>query len=170
MTRTTALALLALSAGAGCKSDSEVFLEMRGDLSRAEARAAMAEGRADEAEARAEDAESRATMCGEASKTNADRAFEYQWGEMMATVADSNATKVLINQWYAFDEDCRGGLPDDPATDRACEARDMDIGARLDSLDLCFGRAGEMGAGATWHVCRPDSEQKRHPRNRRRSR
>lgn len=62
----------------------------------------------------------------------------------------------LLYAWHQLNGDCRGGSGDDPATMRACDARNL-ADAALAAADWCYGRQGEYGAQMEWHRCARDS-------------
>lgn len=70
----------------------------------------------------------------------------------------AGAAADLERRWGEANGRCRGGSGDDPATDKACEARDA-LGRRLEALGRCYGRQGEAGYQKRWHRCGPTSSR-----------
>jgi hypothetical protein len=68
----------------------------------------------------------------------------------------SEPTATLIELWYDANSRCRGGPGDSALTDAACSERDR-YTSRLDALDRCYGKRGQIGAEMKWHVCASDS-------------
>lgn len=63
-----------------------------------------------------------------------------------AMAASSQKPKDLITVYSSLDEGCRGGHGDDPATDRACDARNI-ISRSLTKDGYCY----TLQAG--WRKC-----------------
>lgn len=76
----------------------------------------------------------------------------------------SEPSSTLIDLWYDANGRCRGGSGDSPLTEAACSERER-LGARLDTLDRCYGKRGQSGAEMSWHVCAPDSLRATLPAN-----
>ena len=68
----------------------------------------------------------------------------------------SEPAATLIELWYDANSRCRGGSGDSALTDAACSERDR-YTSRLDALDRCYGKRGQIGAEMKWHVCASDS-------------
>jgi hypothetical protein len=66
------------------------------------------------------------------------------------------AVQSLLELWEKQNAKCRGGSGDEPETLRMCDARD-ETSRRLDKLDYCYGKNGQIGAEMEWHRCGPDS-------------
>ena len=64
----------------------------------------------------------------------------------------SKKPQALIEKWALYNEDCRGGSGDDPATDIACGKRD-DLVEKLHSKEWCYGKGSQSGADYSWHLC-----------------
>lgn len=60
--------------------------------------------------------------------------------------------QTLVQLWLQENYKCRGGLPDDPRTDVACEVREA-YGKRLEAQGWCYGEPGQMGSQMVWHQC-----------------
>ncbi|WP_354265970.1 SH3 domain-containing protein [Bradyrhizobium sp. I1.7.5] len=59
---------------------------------------------------------------------------------------------TLIDLWADANGRCRGGSGDSAKTDAACAERER-LGERLDGLDWCYGKRGQIGAEMQWHGC-----------------
>jgi hypothetical protein len=59
---------------------------------------------------------------------------------------------TLIELWLDANGRCRGGAGDAARTDAACAERER-LGGRLDGLDWCYGKRGQIGAEMQWHRC-----------------
>jgi hypothetical protein len=59
---------------------------------------------------------------------------------------------TLIQLWADANGRCRGGSGDSAITDAACAERER-LGERLDGLDWCYGKGGQVGAEMQWHRC-----------------
>lgn len=60
---------------------------------------------------------------------------------------------AIIHQWAEYDENCRGGSGDDPATQRACDAREA-IGPQVNAAGYCLGTQDDPSeADMYWHRC-----------------
>lgn len=70
------------------------------------------------------------------------------------------SVRPLLAQDARLDERCRGGLGDDPATDRACRQRAV-VEKRINRLGYCWGPDGSVEADKRWMRCgrraHPDS-------------
>jgi len=64
-----------------------------------------------------------------------------------ALAASSQKSKDMIAVYNSLDEGCRGGHGDDPATDRACDARNI-ISKSLRKDGYCY----QLETG--WNKCR----------------
>lgn len=90
--------------------------------------------------------------------------FERAWLPLVAytllitTVAAADPAEVhsLLKLEATQNEKCRGGSGDDPATQSACDARDITV-RRLNSLGYCYGKVGQYGYQMSWHRCGPSS-------------
>ena len=68
----------------------------------------------------------------------------------------SSKTDDLIEKWYGFNDNCRGGFGDDPATMKACRARDS-VSDELAGAGYCFGREDQSASEYRWHKCQAGS-------------
>lgn len=59
---------------------------------------------------------------------------------------------TLQNLWNQQDTACQGGAGDDPATQTACNARDV-YDAELRASGWCYGEPGDSGYQMSWHQC-----------------
>lgn len=62
----------------------------------------------------------------------------------------------LISKADQLNDKCRGGSGDDPATSKACDARDAVIG-QIRAKKYCFGTDQQIQAEKTWQECAPAS-------------
>ncbi|WP_327212299.1 hypothetical protein U8Q06_09965 [Rhizobium beringeri] len=110
---------------------------------------------------------SRSVQRGKASSGIAD--FQVVWDPESKKIlsesskvlkADKGLTEPsrLIAQWGEENGSCRGNSGDVPETRKACERREA-IGAKLDKIGWCYGRAGEAGYQHQWHVCGLNSDR-----------
>jgi hypothetical protein len=76
----------------------------------------------------------------------------------------SEPAATLIELWYDANSRCRGGAGDSPLTEAACSERDR-YDSRLDALNRCYGKRGQIGAEMKWHVCSSDSLRETRPHN-----
>jgi hypothetical protein len=76
----------------------------------------------------------------------------------------SEPAATLIELWYDANSRCRGGRGDSPLTDAACSERER-YDARLDALNRCYGKRGQIGAEMKWHMCSSDSIRDTRPHN-----
>ena len=60
--------------------------------------------------------------------------------------------KQLIVLWINANDDCRGGLPENPLTEAGCADREV-YDNKLDGLGWCYGKEGEYGYQHKWHRC-----------------
>lgn len=65
---------------------------------------------------------------------------------------DVGSANANIEEWMDWNERCRGGSGDDPATLVACDRR-SDVSKRLEGLNLCYGKEDQSGAEYEWHTC-----------------
>jgi hypothetical protein len=77
-------------------------------------------------------------------------------GEQSSTSAQSSDIEAAIERWAGEDDQCRGGLGNDPATYEACERREA-ASAQLTEMGMCYGRETELGHEHEWHVCEEGS-------------
>ncbi len=61
-------------------------------------------------------------------------------------------TDRLVNLWLQVNGECRGGRPDDPRTDAACEVREV-YDKKLEARGWCYGEPGQYGSQMVWHEC-----------------
>lgn len=59
----------------------------------------------------------------------------------------------LIARAERLNDKCRGGPGDDPATEKACGARDVTF-RKIKAKNWCWGHDGQVGADRTWERCR----------------
>lgn len=64
--------------------------------------------------------------------------------------------RELIEDWELANEDCRGGFGDDPATQKACNLRDV-VAEQLEKAGWCFGKKIQSHSAYRWHKCMKDS-------------
>lgn len=60
---------------------------------------------------------------------------------------------LLIAQAETLNDKCRGGSGDDPATAKACGARDV-VFRKIKAKNWCWGHDGQVGSDRTWEHCR----------------
>lgn len=65
--------------------------------------------------------------------------------------SEANAD-TLLEEWMDWNERCRGGSGDEPATLEACDRR-AEISAELEGMNLCYGKENQAGAEYEWHTC-----------------
>jgi len=64
----------------------------------------------------------------------------------------STEPRALLDRWAQENEACRDGSGDDPATDRACEARTVTDG-ELERAGWCYGENAAYGYQSEWRPC-----------------
>ena len=62
----------------------------------------------------------------------------------------------LIEKTEQLNDKCRGGSGDDPATMKACDARDALI-EQIEAMNYCFGTEQQIQAEKRWQECAPAS-------------
>jgi hypothetical protein len=60
--------------------------------------------------------------------------------------------KILTDQWERLNGNCRGGSGDDPATQKACDARE-NIYTKIAAQGWCWGHKDDIGADRKWVPC-----------------
>lgn len=58
----------------------------------------------------------------------------------------------MIRTWGNLNTQCRGGSGNDPATHRACAARDA-LYPRIEAAGFCYGENATYGYEMAWSVC-----------------
>jgi hypothetical protein len=74
------------------------------------------------------------------------------WPAQGQDLASDAQARKLVETFYRYEDECRGGPGSNPDTEKACLARD-EVARRLEALNYCFGKEGDYGYQKRWDRC-----------------